>query len=88
MRWFARQAETWGARGVLIFALLAVVFAGSVYFATPVALDEAGINDGPGIPPELADHQERAGLERGYAFGAAPSEPLPRPDQLGEPWKA
>lgn len=80
MKWFARQAKEWGAFGVTLFALVAVGFAAFVYFATPTALDQAGINDGPGIPPELADHQERAGLERGYAFGAAPSESLPRPD--------
>jgi hypothetical protein len=80
MRWFARNAKEWGPRGVLLACVVAVAVVAGIYFATPTALDQAGIGDGPGIPPDLADHQERAGLERGQAFGAAPSAPLPRPD--------
>lgn len=47
----------------------------------PVAAS-LGLTSGVSIPPDLADHQERAGLERGTSVGATPNRSLPRPDTL------
>jgi N-acetyl-anhydromuramyl-L-alanine amidase AmpD len=54
------------------------------YVWNPIKAVEHQIDaDPPGIPEELADHQERAGLERGRSVGATPSKALPRPDNIG-----
>ncbi len=50
--------EKWGALGVSLFTLCIVALVAATYFGAPKAIDIATPN-GPGIPPELADHQER-----------------------------
>jgi hypothetical protein len=88
MSWRLRMRnmmQGWGATETMLFALgcmLALGFVlGMIFFGAPAAED--AIDNSPDIPEELADHQERAGLERGQLVGAAAMAPLPRPDNLG-----
>ena len=81
VRWFVKAAREWGALGVSLFALAVLLVVAAAYFGGPAGY-EAVDRDGPGIPPELADHQERAGLERGVSVGAEPSTVLPRPSHF------
>lgn len=78
-RFLRRHAEEAGLGAVALVALGAVLFAFSLYFGAPRAVDLA-VPDGPAIPEELADHQTRGDLERGRSVGATPSQSLPRPD--------
>lgn len=76
--------RNWGASETITFALglsLALFFiVGMILLGAPAAQD--AIDNSPSIPEELADHQERAGLERGRSVGATPSKALPRPDTI------
>lgn len=79
LRWIDRQMRRWGPLGVTAFAAVVVIILALGYFGAKPVVEDA--TDGPNIPVDLIDHaDERAGLERGYQFGAEPAVPMPRPD--------
>lgn len=84
MNRISRAMRDWGPLGVTTFAAVIVVFLAFAYFVARPPVQDVIIPSGPEIPPELADHQERGGLERGQSVGATPNKALPRPASLFE----
>lgn len=73
-----KALSNWG----WLLGVVALALGAALYVAIPEGYDAVD-PDGPQIPVDLIDHaDERAGLERGYQFGAEPAAPLPRPTFL------
>lgn len=79
MKWFLNAGSNYG----WLLALAAVILFAFAYFVARPPVEDFVDPEGPAIPTELIDHaDERAGLERGYMFGAEPASALPRPTHL------
>lgn len=72
----------WGPLGVSVFTAAVVAALAFAYFVARPPIEDVVTPSGPAIPVELIDHANegvRAGLERGYQFGAEPAVAMPRP---------
>ena len=79
MKKLLNAASGWG----WLLALAAVALFAFGYWIARPPIEDVVTQDGPDVPSGLVDeYGERAGLERGYQFGAEPAVALPRPTQL------
>lgn len=77
--WLRKHADEMGLMGAALVLIVGIVIAAAAILGGPAGY-EAVDKDPPKVPVELIDHaDERAGLERGYQFGAEPDAPAIRP---------